>query len=201
MRSKQPELIAKIKEYAEKHYVSTGRYPSTTEISEYTGIARGTAYKYLVHMSELGIIRYDGHSIKTAFTDKCIPSFSETPICGSVPCGPAIEEEGNIEAIVHLPTAIFGTGKLFILTADGNSMKNAGIDDGDLVVLSETTEACEGDIVAALVDGKLSTLKRYHINKKTGQPELRPDNPDYDTIIPEHSLSIQGVARKIIKNA
>lgn len=201
MRTKQPALIDRIKNYAEEYFVSCGRYPSTTEIARELGIARGTAYKYLVHMDSAGIIRYDGHSIRTAVTDKCSPALSGTPICGSVPCGPAMEEEENIEAIVNLPEAIFGTGKLFILRASGASMKNAGIDDGDLVVLAETNEAEEGDIVAALVDGRLSTLKRYHINPKTGNPELRPDNPDYDTVIPEHDLSIQGVARKIIKNA
>ncbi len=60
MRSKNPELMDRIKEYAEKHYLEKGTSPSTTTIAQAVGVSRGTIYKYLVEMDEKGLIEYDG---------------------------------------------------------------------------------------------------------------------------------------------
>ena len=199
MRSKNPELMKKISDFAENYYLTFGRFPSTTEISNNVGIARGTVYKYLVEMDEKGIIAYDGHSIITAKTEKYESKMSGTPLLGSIPCGNPIEEEENIETIVSLPSVIFGDGKLFMLTASGDSMTDSGIDDGDIVVLVSQNHAKSGDIVAAVVDGTESTLKTYYYNQSTGLPELHPENKKYSVIYPQKSLEIQGVVRKVIK--
>ena len=199
MRSKDPELMERIRSFAEQYYVDRGAYPSTTEIAQAVGIARGTAYKYLVAMDGSGMIRYDGGSITTEVTGKVENAGRGTPICGSIPCGEPMDEKENIEKIVVLPTAIFGNEELFILTADGDSMIGAGIDDGDLVVLARKTQPREGDIVAALVDDTLSTLKRYHVDKSTGKTMLLAENPKYAPIIPRRSLAVQGIARSVIK--
>ena len=79
-------------------------------------------------------------------------------------------------------------------------MVDAGIADGDYVVLARQETAEDGDIVAALVDGTVSTLKTYHVDKKTGEVFLKPENRKYDVIRPKSSLSVQGVVRKIIKD-
>lgn len=65
MRHKDPELMNRIREFAEDYYLTEGHSPSTTEIGEAVGIARGTAYKYLVAMDEQGMISYDGAEIRT----------------------------------------------------------------------------------------------------------------------------------------
>ena len=66
MRSKSPELMKEICEYAEQYYLQNGQSPSTTKIAEAVGVSRGTAYKYLVAMNDNGMIEYDGQDIKTS---------------------------------------------------------------------------------------------------------------------------------------
>ena len=152
--------MKEICEYAEQYYLQNGQSPSTTKIAEAVGVSRGTAYKYLVAMNDNGMIEYDGQDIQTPVTKKLNKDTSQTAIVGSVPCGSPQYEEENIEEYISLPTAIFGKGDFFILRASGQSMIEAGIDDGDLVVVKKQVEANEGDIVVALVDNQ-NTLKRY----------------------------------------
>ena len=66
MRSKSPELMSEIKKYIEDYYLQNRQSPSTTKIAEAVGIARGTAYKYLVEMAEKNMIEYDGQEISVA---------------------------------------------------------------------------------------------------------------------------------------
>ena len=175
MRSKSPELMSEIKKYIEDYYLQNRQSPSTTKIAEAVGIARGTAYKYLVEMAEKNMIEYDGQEIRTNVTRKYSGEQTQTPIVGSIPCGSPQYEEENIEEYVSLPTAIFGKGDFFILRASGQSMIEAGIDDGDLVVVKKQVEANEGDIVGCGLshhqrtiaeDRRMRTLEgiRYLIN-------------------------------------
>ena len=121
MRSKSPELMSEIKKYIEDYYLQNRQSPSTTKIAEAVGIARGTAYKYLVEMAEKNMIEYDGQEISTNVTRKYSGEQTQTPIVGSIPCGSPQYEEENIEEYVSLPTAIFGKGDFFILRASGQS--------------------------------------------------------------------------------
>ena len=197
MRSKSIELMNEIKKYIEEYYLQYRQSPSTTKIAEAVGIARGTAYKYLVEMSERNMIEYDGQEISTEVTRKYNKEQTQTPIVGSVPCGSPQYEEENIEEYVSLPTAIFGKGDFFILRASGQSMIGAGIDDGDLVVVRKQVEANEGDIVVALVDNQ-HTLKRYYRDNANKKIILHPENKTMKDIIVDDCY-IQGVACHIIK--
>ena len=197
MRSKSIELMNEIKKYIEEYYLQYRQSPSTTKIAEAVGIARGTAYKYLVEMSERNIIEYDGQEISTEVTRKYNKEQTQTPIVGSVPCGSPQYEEENIEEYVSLPTAIFGKGDFFILRASGQSMIEAGIDDGDLVVVRKQVEANEGDIVVALMDNQ-NTLKRYYRDNANKKIILHPENKTMKDIIVDDCY-IQGVACHIIK--
>ncbi len=196
MRSKSPELMSEIKKYIEDYYLQNRQSPSTTKIAEAVGIARGTAYKYLVEMAEKNMIEYDGQEISTNVTRKYSGEQTQTPIVGSIPCGSPQYEEENIEEYVSLPTAIFGKGDFFILRASGQSMIDAGIDDGDLVVVKQV-EANEGDIVVALVDNQ-NTLKRYFRDDENKKIILHPENKKMKDIIVDECC-IQGVACHIIK--
>ena len=197
MRSKSIELMNEIKKYIEEYYLQYRQSPSTTKIAEAVGIARGTAYKYLVEMSERNMIEYYGQEISTEVTRKYNKEQTQTPIVGSVPCGSPQYEEENIEEYVSLPTAIFGKGDFFILRASGQSMIEAGIDDGDLVVVRKQVEANEGDIVVALVDNQ-NTLKRYYRDNANKKVILHPENKTMKDIIVDDCY-IQGVACHIIK--
>lgn len=198
MRSKNPELMNEIKEYIEGYYLQNRQSPSTTKIADAVGIARGTAYKYLVEMAKRNMIEYNGQDISTDVTRKYNIEQTQTPIIGSVPCGSPQYEEENIEEYVSLPTAIFGKGDFFILKASGQSMIEAGIDDGDLVVVRKQIEANEGDIVVALVDNQ-NTLKRYYRDDENKKIILHPENKKMKDIIVEECF-IQGVACNIIKS-
>lgn len=197
MRSKSPELMKEICEYAEQYYLQNGQSPSTTKIAEAVGVSRGTAYKYLVAMNDNGMIEYDGQDIQTPVTKKLNKDTSQTAIVGSVPCGSPQYEEENIEEYISLPTAIFGKGEFFILRA-GDSMIEAGIDDGDLVVIRKQVYADEGDIVVALVDNQ-NTLKRFYRDEENQKIILHPENKRLKDIVVDECF-IQGVACHVIKS-
>ena len=118
-------------------------------------------------------------------------------IVGSVPYGSPEYEEENVEEYVSLPTAIFGKGDFFILRASGDSMIEAGIDDGDLVVIRKQVFADDGDIIVALVDNQ-NTLKRLYHDNKNKKIILHPENKRLKDIVVDE-CAIQGVACHVIK--
>lgn len=197
MRSKSRELMKAICQYAEQYYLQTGISPSTTKIADAVGVSRGTAYKYLVAMNDNGMIEYDGKNIQTEVTRKLNTETSQTAIVGSVPCGSLQYEEENIEEYISLPTAIFGKGDFYILHASGNSMIDAGIDDGDLVVIRKQNYARDGDIVVALVENQ-NTLKTFYRDEQSRKIILHPENKSMDDIVVDDCY-IQGIACHVIK--
>lgn len=184
-------------QYAEQYYLQTGISPSTTKIADAVGVSRGTAYKYLVAMNDNGMIEYDGKNIQTDVTRKLNTETSQTAIVGSVPCGSLQYEEENIEEYISLPTAIFGKGDFYILHASGNSMIDAGIDDGDLVVIRKQNYASDGDIVVALVENQ-NTLKTFYRDEQSRKIILHPENKSMDDIVVDDCY-IQGIACHVIK--
>lgn len=200
MRSKSIELMNQIKEFAERFYIEEGRSPSTTEIAVEVGVSRGTAYRYIVEMAEKGLIEYDGSSITTEATRKYKGSGTSATILDcSVSCGPGLLEEQRILEYVRLPETVFGSGEMFLLRANGDSMVDAGIDDGDWIVVRKQNTAEEGDIVVALSDG-LNNLKYFYKNKKKKCAILRSANAvkNYKDI-EAYDLQIQGIAQHVIK--
>lgn len=197
MRNKNKDLMDKILKFVEAYYLENYKSPSTSIISSEFNISRATAYRYLIEMSNRKIINYDGRNIKTEVINKCNNEINRTAIIGSVHCGNPEYEEENIEEYISLPTAIFGKGDFFILRAVGDSMIEAGIDDGDFIVVKKRIEASEGDIVVALVDNQ-NTLKRYFKDDKNKKIILHPENKDMEDIITDNCY-IQGVACHIIK--
>ena len=116
-------------------------------------------------------------------------------LVGDIACGDPTEQEENIEESIELPNAIFGTGELFMLHAKGDSMIDAGIKEGDLLVIRKQKTAEDGDIVVALTDGK-NTLKR--IFYKEGKVVLHPENRRMKDIVVDE-CSVQGVLVSCIK--
>ena len=116
---------------------------------------------------------------------------------GSVVCGEPQLEEENFEEYIALPTAVFGNGPFFLLRAKGNSMIEAGIESGDLVVVKKQNTAHDGDIIVALVNNE-TTLKRFYRDKKNKCIRLHPENKDMEDILVKECY-IQGVAQHIIK--
>ena len=198
MRHKSTELMEKIQTYVENYYKEYRHSPSTTQIADAVGIARGTAYKYLVAMNENGMIRYDGQQISTEKTEKVQTELTSVALLGSVSCGVPTLEEEYAEEFVSLPVSMFGKGTFFMLRASGESMIDAGISTGDLVLVRKQSEAKDGDIVVVLVENE-NTLKRYFVDKENKQIRLHPENKNMKDIIVQ-DCKIQGVAVKVIKD-
>ena len=200
MRSKDNGLMKDIKEFAEKYFLEYKKSPSTSEIAGAVGVTRATVYRYLLDMSEHGMIDYDGSEIKTDVTRKCTDTGTNAMILDcSVSCGVGLPEEERVLEYVKLPKTVFGTGDLFLLKANGDSMVDAGIEDGDWIVVRKQTDANEGDIVVALFEG-LNNLKYYYRDNKKNCAVLRSANKakNYGDI-EVYNLQIQGVAQNVIK--
>ena len=198
MRSKSIELMNQIKEFVESYYLNKHCSPSTAEIAKNLGVVKSTVYKYLIEMRERGMLSYDGKEIRTELTDKVMPNMNRAAVLGSVSCGVPRFAEENIEEYVSLPEALFGRGEFYILKAKGDSMIDAGIDDGDLVVIKQQSNAEDGQIVVALMDDE-ATLKRFYRDDENKRIRLHPENESMGDIFVNDCI-IQGIAVKVIKD-
>lgn len=196
MRSKSTEIMTRIKDFVEEFYFENSSSPSIREIARGVGIGSTTVFRYLQEMSEKGMLLYDGESVTTEKIKKLKTGSVSIPVVGSIACGiPNLAEE-NIEEYIQLPEVIFGRGRFYILRASGSSMIEAGISDGDLVIIREQCTAEDGNIVVALV-GEEATLKRFY--KEGDHIRLHPENRDMDDIVVS-DCQIQGVAVKVLKD-
>lgn len=176
---------------------SGGRSPSLMEIAQGLGLSKSTVSKYLNIMKADGSIDYEGHrGIVTKNMRSAAEGFCSVPVLGTVACGLPILAEENIEEYVRLPVSVFGHGDYFILRAKGDSMINAGISEGDLVLARRQSVADYNQIVVALVEDE-ATLKRFRPDGE--KIRLHAENPAYEDIVLD-SCVIQGVAVKIIKD-
>jgi len=198
MRSKNPAYFELLVRFIDDYIDNYGRSPSTQEIAGGTGLSPATVSRYLSHMRENGMIDYSGHrNITTKRNSVSAAETNGVPVLGAVSCGIPKFAEENIEEYVKLPVALFGRGDFFLLRASGNSMIEAGIDDGDMVLVKRQDYAQPGQIVVALMEEE-ATLKRYFPEPQDGFIRLHPENKDLDDIIVESCL-IQGVAVNVIK--
>lgn len=117
------------------------------------------------------------------------------PLIGQIACGEPCLEVENIEESFSLPCSIFGNSEMFMLRASGDSMIDAGINQGDLLVIRRQEEANDGDIVVALVNGE-NTLKRIY--KENGKVRLHPENKTMKDIVVKN-CEVQGVLVSCIK--
>ena len=115
----------------------------------------------------------------------------EVPLMGRIAAGVPIAAISEVARHIAVPQAMLAPGQHYALEVKGDSMRDAGINDGDVVVIRETTTADTGDIVVALVDGQEATLKRFRRQK--GKIALEAANPAYETrIYPDDRVKVQG---------
>ncbi len=198
MRSKNPELMKRIKLFIEDCFEENHRMPTLREIAKEMSISLSCVQRYLVEMAERELISYSNGRMSTEKIDKMSLSTNNAALVGSIPCGSPDEREAYVEDYMPLPVSIFGSGDLYILRADGDSMIDAGIEHGDLVVVKEQNYAEIGDIVVALVENSYNTLKRLEYDNERQSYYLHPENDNYEDIYVDN-LSIQGVAKHVIK--
>ncbi len=116
----------------------------------------------------------------------------ELPVMGRIAAGVPIEAISEISHHVAVPGSMLsGRGNHYALEVKGDSMIEAGINDGDIVVIREQNTAENGDIVVALVEDQEATLKRFR--RKGGMIALEAANPAYETrVFPDHLVKVQG---------
>ena len=200
MRSKNQEYFTLLERYIDTYTDSHGVSPSTREIAAGTGLSLATVSRYLSYMRENGMIDSVGQrNIITQRKRMTSTGSSKVPLLGAVSCGIPKFAEGNIEEYVQLPTALFGKGDFFLLRASGDSMIEAGIDNGDLVLIKHQDHAEPGQIVVALIGDDEATLKRFYPEPQHGIIRLHPENPALDDIIVEN-CAIQGIAVHVMKS-
>jgi repressor LexA len=116
----------------------------------------------------------------------------ELPVMGRIAAGVPIEAISEVSHHVAVPGSMLsGRGQHYALEVKGDSMIDAGINDGDIVVIREQVTAENGDIVVALVEDAEATLKRFR--RKGGMIALEAANPAYETrVFPDHLVKVQG---------
>jgi SOS regulatory protein LexA len=175
-------------------YERDRRMPSYQEIMKLVGFkSKNAAYKLVAKLIDEGLIEKDGQG-------KLIPSSSlgDLPLLGLVQAGsPTAVEADSFDTLSLESYLIKDRSKTFCLEVSGDSMIDAHIEEGDIVVATRTETAKDGDIVVAEVDGEF-TLK-YYKNQK-GKQWLLPANKNYKPIYPQQSLriiaTVKGVVRK-----
>ena len=197
MRGKNPETAARIRRCIDRYCMETGTAPSIRAIADATGIPRPTVQRYLVALGSSGEISYEGGKITTGATEKFSGEQVTVALLGEVACGLPGYAEEHIETYLRLPRALVGSGNCYLLRARGESMIEAGIAPGDLVLVRESATALPGQIAVVLV-GEEATLKRYYPEPEKKRIRLHPENREMPDLYVTHAV-VQGVAVKVIK--
>ena len=178
-----------ILECIEQSMRDRGYPPSVREIGEAVGLSSSsTVHSHLSTLQKLGYLRRDPtkpRAIEVRF-DPATGSQAErrpvrfVPLIGNVAAGTGVLSEEKVEEILPLPEDFTGEGNLFMLKVRGESMINAGILNGDFVVVKQAAEIRNGDIVVAGMPGEEATVKTYR--REGTDVLLIPSNPDFETI-------------------
>ena len=169
-----------------------GYGPTVREVCQALGLSSpSTVHVHLKALEEKGFIKRDPLKSRSialtyplddegAVASSGFSPLVNVPLVGSVAAGTPILAEENITDTISLPTAIVGDSASFMLSVRGDSMVEAGINDGDYVVVREQPVADNGDIVVAIIDDG-ATVKRFF--KEQGHIRLQPENASMDPII------------------
>lgn len=189
-----------ILEFIQSEQREKGITPSTREIQHHFGYASQTSVmQYLGALERKGFLNRHARKARALITPVQKVRITDIPIYGQIPAGMAALTEQNIEGHVSLDTRSVNAsknGRTFALRVSGDSMIEAHILDGDIVILESRKDVQNGDIVAALIDGE-TTLKRYVMEH--GRPYLKAENPLFPDLVPARELRIQGVMISLVR--
>jgi repressor LexA len=181
LTKRQQEIIDFIKRYGAQH----GYPPTVRDIGKAVGLASSsTVHQHLANLEQIGLLRRDPTKPRALeLRDRAEPALARRnglPLIGTVAAGQPMLAEENVEDYVDVPDAAGGDDGTFLLRVRGESMRDAAIIEGDLVVVRSQEHAVNGDIVVALV-GEEATVKRYF--RETDHIRLQPENTEMAPII------------------
>ena len=196
LTNRQNEILKFMKEY-----IATKGYPPTVrEIGKAVNLSSpSTIHAHLSKLEEKGIIKKDDNKnraleivVPNEFMKKDNNSVADVPLLGMITAGSPIEAIERPNEFFSLPAYMIPNNKeVFALNVSGESMINAGILDGDIVIIERKNYANNGEIVAAMTEENEVTLKRYY--KEKTHIRLQPEN-DYMAPIILPNVSILGKA-------
>jgi len=198
LTEKQKQVL----DFIEEYQLNNGSSPTIREIREFMGVASdNSVLKHLNALEKKGFIEKGDTPRSIELLDsvraKLQSDLTSLPLLGFVPAGGPVNAEEYIEDYVTINSDTVPHPKnSFMLRVTGQSMIDAGIFEGDLLIADAKKEPKPNDIVIALVDGA-NTVKR--LIKKDSKFYLQAENPDYEDIQPLEQLEVQGVVIGLIR--
>ena len=200
LTKRQKEIFDFIRRYASKH----GYPPTVREIGKAVGLhSSSTVHAHLANLEKSGLLRRDPSKpraieLLVGKAKRAMPGVGGgLPLVGQVAAGQPVLAEENIEEYLDVPDVIGGEDGDYVLRVRGESMKNAGILEGDYVVVRRADDADDGEIVVALI-GEEATVKRYF--READHIRLQPENEAMEPIRTTEAQIIGrvvGVFRKV----
>jgi repressor LexA len=199
LTKRQKEIFDFIRKYAAK----TGYPPTVREIGKAVGLtSSSTVHAHLANLEKIGLLKRDPSKPRAIElliekAKKTVRPTYELPLVGQVAAGEPILAEENIDEYLEIPDVIGGEDGDYILQIRGESMKNAGILEGDYVVVRPSDVADNGEIVVALI-GEEATVKR--IFREPEHIRLQPENDEMEPILSTEARvlgKVVGVFRKV----
>ena len=195
---RQKEVLTFISSFTEE----SGYPPTVREISEHFGISIRAVQDHIIALQKKGFLsqaQKRARSIKVLSDSNLkdsAPFVGRVPLLGTVAAGKPLLCEENLDGYLNLTEPFVRPGKnYFALRVRGQSMINAGILEGDLAVIEQTSVAVDGQIIVAVIDDAI-TLKRYY--KEADRIRLQPENPDFQAIYCK-DLRIVGILSNIVR--
>lgn len=189
------EKQKQIFEFIKERIASYGTAPSVREIGSAVGLKSTSSVQYNLNaLEDAGYIKRDANLKRTIRIAGSAESVNHIPLIGTVTAGVPILATQQIEDYIAL-SGVTGNN-LFALHIKGDSMINAGIYDGDIVIVEQCPVADNGEIVVALIDEE-ATVKRFY--KEKGHFRLQPENDKYEPIIVEE-CTILGRVKTLIRS-
>jgi repressor LexA len=180
LTKRQQEIFDFVKQYVSEH----GYPPTVRDIGKAIGLASSsTVHAHLANLEKLGLLRRDPTKPRAieVLKDKARQAVAPAglPVVGQVAAGQPVLADENIEEYVPVPGIAGGDDGEFVLRVKGDSMKDAGILEGDFVIVRRQETAGDGDIVVALV-GEEATVKRFF--REDDHVRLQPENEALEPI-------------------
>ena len=195
---RQKEVLTFISTYTEENSFP----PTVRDISNHLGISLRAVQDHILALQKKGFL---SQSQKKARSIRVLSDcrekepqtyISKVPLLGTVAAGKPLLSEENLDGYVNLTEPFVRPGKsYFALRVRGQSMINAGILDGDLAVVEQSSTAIDGQIIVAVIDDAI-TLKRYY--KESGRIRLQPENPEFQAIYCT-DVRIVGILSNIVR--
>lgn len=205
LTKRQKEILRFISD----HIDSDGFPPTRNEISKHFDFrSPNAAQSHLRTLERKGVIRIEAHRSRgitlTALSRANLPLHKSRriplPLIGRVAAGSPVLAQENIEHEYRLDSALFSPRPDYLLRVEGDSMRDAGILDGDLLAVHRTPEAHNGQIVVARIDGEV-TVKRFE--RHGHRIRLLPENPEFEPILLDlrhQELNIEGLGVGVIRS-